>query len=59
MKLKCPDCGEKEMELMSKGQIVLNNFASAAVFTAVLAIVKEWVVPSKYVCRNCGYMKDA
>ena len=59
MKLKCPSCGEREMEMMSKSQIAFNSFVNPMVFATVLALVKEWIVPSKYVCTNCGHMQDA
>lgn len=59
MKLKCPSCGEREMEMMSKSQIAFNSFVNPAVFAIVLNLVKDWIVPSKYVCRNCGHMQDA
>ena len=59
MKLKCPSCGKKEMEMMSKYQIASSSFVNSVVFTAVLNLVKDWIVPSKYVCRNCGHMQNA
>lgn len=59
MKLKCPSCGKKEMEMMSKYQIASNSFVNPMVFATVLNLVKDWIVPSKYVCRNCGHMQDA
>lgn len=59
MKLKCPSCGKKEMEMMSKYQIASSSFVNSVVFTAVLNLVKDWIVPSKYVCGNCGHMQDA
>ena len=59
MKLKCPDCGKKEMELMSKMDIVTSNFVTEAAFLTAIKFVADWFVPSKYVCKNCGFSKDA
>lgn len=59
MKVKCPSCGKKEMELLSKYEIKANKFVSSAVFSTVASLVKDWMVPSKYVCLNCGHMENA
>ena len=45
------------MEMMSKYQIVSSGFVKR--FATVLELIKNWIVPSKYVCRNCGHMQDA
>ena len=59
MKLKCASYGEKEIELISKSQVAFNSFVNSAILAIVLKLVKDQIVPSKYVCRNCGHMQDA
>ncbi len=39
MKLKCPSCGKKEKEMMSKYQIASNSFVNPMVLATVLALV--------------------
>lgn len=64
MKIKCPSCGKKEMELMSKAEILikkdsLNGFVNETILSTVVRLAMDWLVPNKYVCKNCGYMKDS
>ena len=60
MKLLCPKCDKKEMELMSnlqiqKGIVGLNPVIYAELLNRIL----DWVFPSKYVFKNYGFIKDA
>lgn len=41
---------KKEMKIMS------NSFINPTVLISILALIKESIIPSKYVYRNCGHM---
>ena len=55
MKLKCPSCGKKEMEMMSKSQIAFNSFVNPMVLATVLALVKDWIVPRDILKKATAY----
>jgi len=59
MKLKCPECGKKEMELMSKAEIKVCNFSAAVDVNKIFTIIEDLFSPKYFVCKNCGYIKEA
>ena len=59
MKVKCPDCGKKEMELMSKAEIKMCSFTSSVDVNKILDIISDLFSPKFFVCKNCGYIKEA
>ena len=59
MKSKCPKCGKKEVQLMSKANIKMSNFIDPSILKKVLDMIDDWTKPKYFICGACGYRENA
>lgn len=61
MKLKCPSCGKKEAELLSKAEIKMRKntlaFLPPTVFENILGMIDDWTSAKFLVCGSCGHFE--
>ena len=60
MKLKCPSCGKRKAQYMSKTEIraLQSSFIDATTFNKVITIIESLYSPKYLVCTACGYVKE-
>ena len=59
MKILCDKCGRKEVELMSKYDIKASKFTDNDIFLKLISIIEDLTKPKYFICKSCGYIKDA